>query len=172
MSRVFIGVGSNDGDRLAMISRALRALAALDGVRLIQMAMVRETAPVGGPPQGLYLNTAAEIDTSLPPSLLLKALKAIERTVGRAPARERWAPRVIDLDVLLYDDRIVQEPGLQIPHPRLHERRFVLEPLAELTPELTHPVLRQSIAELLKRVLQQEAVPQGPLGEAEIPMTR
>ena len=148
MSRVFIGLGSNQGDRLASISRAARALGALPHTRVVQMAMLMETAPVGGPPQGPYLNTVMELDTQLEPGELLKALKALEQTLGRTPAPERWGPRVIDLDVLLYDDRVVSESELQLPHPRMHERAFVLEPLAQIAPEVMHPVLRRSIADL------------------------
>jgi 2-amino-4-hydroxy-6-hydroxymethyldihydropteridine diphosphokinase len=148
MSHVFIGVGSNQGDRLEAISKAARALGAARGVRLLQMATVIETEPVGGPPQGSYLNTVLEAETSLRPRELLAALQAIERALGRIPSAERWAPRPIDLDLLLYDDVVMAEPDLAIPHPRLHERLFVLEPLSQLAPGLLHPVLRRSVAAL------------------------
>lgn len=150
MSRVFIGVGSNEGDRLEIISSALKALGAAAGIRVVQIAVVSETDPVGGPPQGPYLNTVAEIATSLSPRRLLATLQGIERQLGRILSSERWGPRVIDLDILLYDDRIIQEPDLCVPHPRMHERRFVLEPLSQLAPDLTHPVLHQTIAALLE----------------------
>ena len=152
MSRVFIGVGSNEGDRLAHISRAMRALAEVSGVRLLQMATIAETEPIGGPPQGPYLNTVVEIDTTLPPTELLGTLQDIERRLGREPSSQRWGPRPIDLDILLYDDRIVQGPQLSIPHPRMHERRFVLEPLAQLAPGTIHPLLQRPIADLLAQV--------------------
>lgn len=182
MSRVFIGIGSNEGDRLNAISDAIRAIGALRGTRVAQMAMIAETEAVGGPPQGPYLNTVVEVETTLPPLGLLRALNEIERQLGRAPAAQRWAPRVIDLDILLYDDRIIpplparpngpirrsaadteprvraagggiiQEPDLRVPHPRMHERRFVLEPLAELAPDVIHPVFRRSIASLLSQL--------------------
>ena len=148
MSCVFIGVGSNQGERLEHISKAVRAVGALERVRLCRMATIVETAPVG-PPQGPYLNTVIEIDTSIPPRELLVALKGIERRFGRTPSEERWGPRPIDLDVLLYDDRVVEEPGLRIPHERMHERDFVLEPLAQLAPDVIHPILQQPIAQLL-----------------------
>ena len=151
MSRVFIGVGSNQGDRLEHISKAARALGALERVKLSRMATIIETAPIG-PPQGPYLNTVIEIDTSLAPRELLAALKGIERQFGRTPEGERWASRPIDLDVLLYDDRVIDEPDLRIPHERMHERRFVLEPLAQLAPEAVHPVLKHSIARLLAQL--------------------
>ena len=151
MSRVFIGVGSNQGDRLEHISKAARALGALERVTLSRMATIIETAPIG-PPQDPYLNTVIEIDTSLAPRELLAALKGIERQFGRTPEGERWASRPIDLDVLLYDDRVIDEPDLRIPHERMHERRFVLEPLAQLAPEAVHPVLKHSIARLLAQL--------------------
>jgi 2-amino-4-hydroxy-6-hydroxymethyldihydropteridine diphosphokinase len=153
MSRVFLGVGSNEGERLAQISQALRTLSVVEGIRLIQMATVIETEPVGGPPQGPYLNTVVEIETALEPAALLRALKAIERAAGRRPSAEQWEPRPIDLDVLLYDDRVLNEPALIIPHPRMHERRFVLEPLAQLAPQLLHPILKQTVTNLLDRLL-------------------
>ena len=100
--RVFIGVGSNEGDRFAHISSAIKALGAVDGIQVVQMAMLIETDPVGGPPQGPYLNTVVEIYTALAPRELLSTLKAIEQQLGRQPASERWGPRPIDLDILLY----------------------------------------------------------------------
>lgn len=152
MSRVFLGVGSNEGDRLAYISRAIRLMGAIPGVRVAQLATITETAPIGGPPQDPFLNTVVELDTTVAPRELLAALHAIEHQLGRRRTTQRWGPRPIDLDLLLYDEQVVQDPLLCIPHPRMHERRFVLEPLAQLAPEVMHPVLQQSIAELLERV--------------------
>jgi len=246
LARVFLGVGSNEGDRLRHISRAAKALGAA-GIRVVQMAMISETKPVGlpaprplqgifyvyaircenssiyigqtddlerrwkehqngridwtsryrpveiahfevlstreealrreqklktsygrkwlrkliesgkarqagGPPQDPYLNTVIEADTTLEPAQLLAALKALEAAAGRKPSAERWSPRPLDLDILLYDDRIVQTPQLAIPHPRLHERQFVLEPLAQLAPEVSHPVLHETIGALRDRL--------------------
>ena len=151
MSRAFIGIGSNEGDRLQHISRAVKALSAVPGIRVVQMATIIETAPVGGPPQGPYLNTVVEIDAEQRPRALLLALKAIEARLGRRPAPQRWAPRPIDLDLLLYEDLVMHEPDLTIPHPRLHERRFVLEPLAQLAPDVVHPVLQRPIGALLEQ---------------------
>ena len=153
MSRVFIGVGSNEGGRLEHISRAIRALGSTSEVRLVQMATIIETEPIGGPPQGPYLNTVVELETSLAPLDLLRALQDVERRLGRTPSPQRWSPRPIDLDLLLYDDRVIQEPTLCVPHPRMHERRFVLEPLSQLAPDIIHPVLHQSISALLDHLL-------------------
>ena len=148
MARVFVGIGSNEGDRLANISRAIQQLGQSPGVRLIQLATIQETEPVG-PPQGLFLNTVVELETVLSPRELLGLVKRLERELGRLPTAHRWGPRPIDLDLLLYDDQAISEQDLLIPHPQLHARRFVLEPLAQLAPELIHPVRKQTIAQLL-----------------------
>ena len=150
MSRVFIGIGSNQGDRAGLISQAVQCLGAVSGVRVTRLAGLLETEPVGGPPQPPYLNTVAEMDTSRTPQELLGELQGIERQLGRASSPVRWAPRPMDLDLLLYDDLVLEEPGLTIPHPRMHERRFVLEPLAQLAPELVHPALSRTVKDLLE----------------------
>ena len=152
MARAFIGIGSNEGDRLAHISKAIQVLGSLRSTRVVQMAMIAETEPVGGPPQGSYLNTVVELETGLAPLELLGALKDIEQQLGRAPSDVRWGPRPMDLDVLLYDDQVIREPRLCVPHPRMHERRFVLEPLVQLAPELIHPTLHLRMSELLARL--------------------
>jgi len=162
MSRAFIGVGSNEGERLERISSAIRALAATPQVRVVQMAMIIETEPVGGPPQPAYLNTVLELDTSLEPMELLRTLQRIEQRLGRQPSAQRWSPRPIDLDVLLYDDRVVQQPTLCIPHPRMQERRFVLEPFAQLAPDVVHPVLRRTVKELLAELVSASALTASP----------
>jgi 2-amino-4-hydroxy-6-hydroxymethyldihydropteridine diphosphokinase len=138
--RAFVGLGANVGDREPTIRRSLALLDASEGVRVVAVSMLRETEPVGVADQRPFLNGAAEIETVLSPRALLERLLAVERELGRdRSAERRWGPRTIDLDLLLYGDARVDEPGLTVPHPRLHERRFALEPLAELDPELELP---------------------------------
>jgi 2-amino-4-hydroxy-6-hydroxymethyldihydropteridine diphosphokinase len=144
----YIALGSNLGDRQAYLDRAIQSLREQPGVAVTRVSSWHETVPVGGPAgQGNYLNGAAELQTDLEPIALLRVLLDIERDLGRVRL-ERNGPRTIDLDLLLYADRIVHEPGLVVPHPRLHERDFVLNPLAEVAPEARHPVLGQTIREL------------------------
>jgi 2-amino-4-hydroxy-6-hydroxymethyldihydropteridine diphosphokinase len=133
MTRAYVGVGANLGDREATIRAAIDALPGIVGV-----SELRETDPVGVVDQPAFLNGAVALETELGPRELLDALLAIERGLGRE-RRERWGPRTIDLDLLLYGDKTIDEPGLTIPHPRLHERRFALEPLLDLDPELAIP---------------------------------
>lgn len=145
MPTVYISLGSNLGDREATIREAI---AALPGVTAV--SELRETEPVGVVDQPRFLNGAARLETELAARQLLDALLAIERGLGRE-RRERWGPRTIDLDLLLYGNETVDEPGLTVPHPRLHERRFALEPLADLDPELVVPGrgrVRDLLAEL------------------------
>ena len=133
----YVGIGTNLGDRERNIRRALELLAELGTVR---NSTVRETDPVGVVEQPKFLNAVAEIQTDLPASDLLERLLEIERGLGRdRSTEERWGPRTIDLDLLLYGRETIEEPGLSVPHPRLTERRFVLEPLYELAPHLTLP---------------------------------
>jgi 2-amino-4-hydroxy-6-hydroxymethyldihydropteridine diphosphokinase len=133
MTRAYVGLGANLGDREATIRAALAELPGL-----VAVSELRETDPVGVVDQPAFLNAAAALETELSARELLDALLAIERELGRE-RRERWGPRTIDLDLLLYGDELIDEPGLTVPHPRLHERRFALEPLADLDPELAIP---------------------------------
>jgi 2-amino-4-hydroxy-6-hydroxymethyldihydropteridine diphosphokinase len=148
MPRVYIGLGANLGDREATIRQALALLEAHGDVELEAVSSLRETDPVGYEDQPRFLNGAAALWTELSPRALLELLQDVERRLGRDRSGPRWGPRTVDLDLLLYDGETVNEPGLQIPHPRLAERRFVLEPLAELNDGLEVPG-RGSIRALL-----------------------
>ena len=134
----FVGIGSNLGDREAHLSRAIELLSAEDAIEVSGVSQIRETEPVGPVEQGPFLNAAVQVETELAPRELLDRLLDIERRMGRV-RRERFGPRTIDLDLLLYGDEVVEEPGLTVPHPRLKERRFALEPLSDLDPGLTIP---------------------------------
>jgi len=138
--RAYVGLGANLGDREDTIRRAVALLDAAEGLSVAATSTLRETEPWGPVPQPRYLNGAAAVDTELGPRELLGVLLAVERRLGRVrAAEERWGPRTIDLDLLLYGELVVDEPGLAVPHPRLRERRFVLEPLVELAPEAVVP---------------------------------
>jgi 2-amino-4-hydroxy-6-hydroxymethyldihydropteridine diphosphokinase len=138
MATAFVGIGSNLGDRETHLRRALELLAAEEGIEIVAISVLRETEPVGPVEQGLFLNGAVQVATDLAPRELLERLLDVEQRLGRV-RRERFGPRTIDLDLLLYGDKVVDEPGLKLPHPRLHERRFAVEPLAELAPGLVVP---------------------------------
>ena len=146
--RAFVGLGSNLGDRERTIGRAVELLADAPGVDVVAVSHLRETEPWGPVEQPAYLNGAVEVATELPPRALLDVLLAVEQALGRDRTAERWGPRTIDLDLLLYGEVEVDEPGLTVPHPWLHERRFALEPLAELAPDAVVP-RRGSVSELL-----------------------
>jgi 2-amino-4-hydroxy-6-hydroxymethyldihydropteridine diphosphokinase len=148
VTRAYIGLGSNLGDRRAQLDEALRRLETDPAVAIVAVSSFRDTDPVGVVDQPRFLNAAAALDTSLPPRELLDRLLAVERALGRDRSGERWGPRTVDLDLLLYGDLALDEPGLTVPHPRLDERRFVLEPLVELDPALTLPDGRRLAAVL------------------------
>jgi 2-amino-4-hydroxy-6-hydroxymethyldihydropteridine diphosphokinase len=140
MARAFVGLGSNLGKRKELIGSALELLASEEGIEVRAVSTLRETDPVGYEEQPRFLNGAAELATELSPRELLERLLAIERRLGRVRGKgPRFGPRTIDLDLLLYGEETVDEPGLELPHARLHERRFALEPLAELDPALEVP---------------------------------
>jgi 2-amino-4-hydroxy-6-hydroxymethyldihydropteridine diphosphokinase len=139
MARAYVGLGGNLGRREANLESALALLRREPDIEVVAVSSVRETEPVGLVDQPRFLNAAAAVETDLPPRGLLDRLLTVERALGRTREGPRFGPRTIDLDLLLYGDAVVSEPGLDVPHPRLHERRFALEPLAELDPGLVVP---------------------------------
>jgi 2-amino-4-hydroxy-6-hydroxymethyldihydropteridine diphosphokinase len=138
--RAYVGLGSNLGDREVTLYAALEALGESSQVDVVAVSAFRETDPVGLVDQPRFVNAAAALETGLSPRELLSLLLDIERDLGRDRRQEkRWGPRTIDLDLLLYEDEVIDEPGLAVPHPRLTERAFVVVPLLELAPDLTLP---------------------------------
>lgn len=152
MARCLIGCGSNLGSRRQQLDRALELLRFMPGVELLAVSRFRETRPIGGPGlQGAFLNGACLIETDLPPGDLLGALFAVENTLDRR-REEHWGPRTIDLDLLLYDELVVESPELTLPHPRMATRRFVLEPCAEIAGELRYPPADCTVRDLLENI--------------------
>jgi 2-amino-4-hydroxy-6-hydroxymethyldihydropteridine diphosphokinase len=141
MPTCHIALGSNLGDRAKNLSAAVELVRRLPGTRLVKVSRFIETTPVGGPlGQGPFLNAAAELETELTPAVLMCCLQQIEQQLGRARApAERWGPRPIDLDILLWGEQRIESPELVVPHPHMHYRRFVLEPLVEIAPQARHP---------------------------------
>jgi 2-amino-4-hydroxy-6-hydroxymethyldihydropteridine diphosphokinase len=167
---VYIGLGSNLGDREHNLLSAVDALRRTDMVAVRRCSSIYESAPVG-PPQPRFLNAVVELQCNLPAVRLLSLLKQVEQDLGRQ-RRKKWGPREIDLDILLWDGEVVAEPNLQVPHLELHKRRFALEPLCELVPEALHPVTGERVRDLLSRLSPQDVVRVGdcpPLfvGEAD-----
>lgn len=149
--RAFVGLGSNLADPLQQVALALRSLQSVRSSRMVCTSGLYRTPPWGVADQPPFINAVAELRTALSASELLNELIAIERAAGRVRDGVRWGPRVLDLDVLLYGDVILNDTGLQVPHPRLHERAFVLLPLAELAPDLVVPG-RGTVSDLLTHV--------------------
>jgi len=152
--RAYVGLGANLGDREGTIRRAVELLGAEAGIEVVAVSALRETDPVGYAEQPPFLNGAVSVETELAPRELLERLLALERELGRVRAEgPRFGPRTIDLDLLLYGSETIDEPGVSVPHPRLAERRFALEPLHELDPELALPDGR-AVRELLQTTLE------------------
>ena len=150
MSKLYIGVGSNKGNREEYIKRALEHLKNEEDIKMLKQSAVIETDPVGNPEQERFLNLVIEIETFLDPYTLFKRLKNIERFLGRKETDEKWGPREIDLDILLFDDLVIKGKNLKIPHPQMHKRGFVLKPLCEIAPDVIHPGLNKSAKDLLE----------------------
>lgn len=151
MSKVYIAVGSNLGNRASHLKEAEDRLQQVTGVYFKKKSPLYETEPVGGPEQRKYLNGVWEIETSLEAPALLGRLMEIEKSLGRE-RKGKNEPRPIDLDILFYGDKVIQNEGLSVPHPRLHERWFVLKPLADLCPDFVHPKKKKTVRELLLKV--------------------
>jgi len=153
---VFVAVGANLGDREATFAAVVRALEAEPDLWLVAASTVYETDPIGPGEQGPYLNAVLELRTWLSPLALLERLQALERRFGRdrSAGAIRWGARTLDLDLILYGERVIELPGLVVPHPRAHERAFVLVPLAELAPALVHPRLGAPIGSIAEALLE------------------
>jgi len=149
MSIAYIGMGSNLGRRLENLRRAVHLMAGEPEISVVRLSPLYETDPVGGPPQGPFLNAVAALDTGLAPEKLLQALLSIENKLGRL-RRERWGPRTLDLDLLLYDRLVLKTPDLIIPHPRMLQRNFVLVPLERLAPDLVIPGTGKTVRQILQ----------------------
>jgi len=147
MAIAYIGIGSNLGDREANCIRAVREIASR-GITVKRQSSLYETEPWGVKDQPGFINMVIEIETGLGPERLLELLKRVERDIGRQDTY-RWGPRVIDLDILLYNDLVINTPELQIPHPLMDRRDFVLRPLSEIAPDKVHPLLKKTVKELL-----------------------
>ena len=139
MTTAYLGIGSNVGDRVAFCRRAVEEIRAVEGIDVVAVSSLYETSPIGGPPQRSFINLVVRLETTLDPRGLLEATQAIEAKMGREPSDIHWGPRVADLDILTVGDEKVSEPDLEIPHPRMTQRRFVLVPLLEIDPDASDP---------------------------------
>ena len=153
----YIGIGSNLGDKVYQCETAISDILRADQNKLLAKSSLFKTKPIGYTSQDWFINGVIKIETDLEPLELLQVLKDIESRLGREKTF-RWGPRVIDLDILLFDEEEIEMEGLQIPHPRLQERQFVLIPLAEIDPDVIHPVLKKRIRELLENIKEDQGV--------------
>ena len=149
--KAYIGLGSNLGDRRKHLITAINRIDVCEGIRVVNRSGFYETKPVGGPPQPDFINCVVELETKNGPLELLAELKEIESALGRKPG-VRWGPREIDIDVLLYGNKVIKSGNLTIPHENMHKRFFVLGPLCEISPDLKHPVFKKTILDLLKEL--------------------
>ncbi len=169
MTRAYVALGSNLGDREALLASARAGLASTPGVALVAASQLYETEPVGSP-QGRYLNAVVALDTSLTAPALLARLHELERAAGRRRSAERNAARTLDLDLLLFEAACIETPELTLPHPRLHERAFVLLPLSEIAADVVHPRLGLRIGVLAQRVRAASSVWPWPAAQAWPPL--
>ena len=164
----YIGLGANLGEPVAQVRRALAGVAELDEVEVLQVSRLYRNPPLGPKEQPWYINAVAQVRTRLTAEELLRALRRLETALGRVRG-ERWGPRIIDLDLLLYDGEVVNTAELVLPHPEMHQRAFVLVPLAEIAPEAWHPELKKSALQLLAELdpADREALKPIPAEETE-----
>ena len=162
MCRAFIGIGSNLGDRIHYCKSAIDEIGRF--AKIVKVSSIYETEPVGKEDQPEFINCVAEIETDLSPQNLLKDLNSVEEKLDRV-RHEKWGPRTIDLDIIFYNDRVIKDEKLEIPHPRAHQRRFVLEPICEIAPKFIHPKFNVSTLDLLNKLEDEKKVNKisGPL---------
>jgi 2-amino-4-hydroxy-6-hydroxymethyldihydropteridine diphosphokinase len=156
LSWAYISIGSNMGDRLRNCRFGIETLCADGSVQLAAMSPFYETAPVDYTDQAWFVNAAAKIHTALPPTALWHKMQTVQAVAGRKSGGIRFGPRVLDLDIIFYEDRVMRTSELILPHPRMHKRRFVLQPICDIDPTVLHPVLGQQASHLLNRLPQQE----------------